>query len=162
MILEAFPLLECLVVAFFSCARLLGEKFYDSFPCLFFLVFLLQVEISSHTPVPLFRPGSVHSGSTSWLFTSIKPWWIEIMWTAILAGPTVGLVACSFMPSHLWRSYQGQTNSIVLSQALSGSPFITWVTLLGGWERTKVDEPERQKSGQQIKHTKLYSDLPQT
>ena len=28
--------------------------------------FFFKVEISSHTPVSLFRPGSVHSGSASW------------------------------------------------------------------------------------------------
>ena len=134
-----FIFLQPLVLlAFSSLARILGKcSAIHSPPAVFF-----KVEISSHTLIPLFRPGSVHSGSTSWLSTSIKPWWIETMWTAILAGHMVGLVTCSFMPHHLWRSYQGQTNSIILSQALSGSPFITRVTLQRGWEKTKVDEPE--------------------
>ena len=44
----------------------LGRTFNNSFPiCSFFVVFL-KVEISSRTLIPLFRPGSVNSGSASW------------------------------------------------------------------------------------------------
>ena len=32
----------------------------------FLLLFVFEVEISSHTLIPLFMPGSVHSGSASW------------------------------------------------------------------------------------------------
>ena len=40
-----------------------GRMFEHSFPaCTFFYI---KVEISSHTLIPLFRPGSVHSGSAS-------------------------------------------------------------------------------------------------
>ena len=48
----------------FPCIQGLGRKNFlmNRFPhsALFF-----QVEISSHTPIPLFKPGSVHSGSAS-------------------------------------------------------------------------------------------------
>ena len=38
----------------------------NSFPaCAFFFFFFLKVEISSRTLIPLFRPGSFHSGSAS-------------------------------------------------------------------------------------------------
>ena len=52
------------VVAFSPPARILGECSTNSFPtCAFFF---FKVEISSCTLIPLFRPGSVHSGSVSW------------------------------------------------------------------------------------------------
>ena len=51
-----------MVVAFSSLARILGECSTTHLPpALFF-----EVEISSHTLISLFRPGSVHSGSASW------------------------------------------------------------------------------------------------
>ena len=56
------------VVAFSSCARILGECLTIHYlPALLFLFFVLVfiVEISSRTLIPLFRPGSVHSGSAS-------------------------------------------------------------------------------------------------
>ena len=38
-----------------------------SFPaCAFLFFFFFEVEITSRTLIPLFRPGSVHSGSASW------------------------------------------------------------------------------------------------
>ena len=40
--------------------------FDDSFPAWAFLFCYVEVEISSRTLIPLFRPGSVHSGSASW------------------------------------------------------------------------------------------------
>ena len=50
-----------------------GRKIFDestpscsSFFLSFFLFFLFFVEISSCTPIPLFKPGPVHSGSVSW------------------------------------------------------------------------------------------------
>ena len=54
------------VVAFFLRARILGEcltirSSLVPFPSLFY-----RVEISSRKLIPLFRPGSVHSGSASW------------------------------------------------------------------------------------------------
>ena len=46
------------IMAFSSLARILGER--NSFPaCTFFF----KVGIISRTPIPLFTPGSVHSGS---------------------------------------------------------------------------------------------------
>ena len=56
------------VVAFFSPSRNLGEcSTTYSMPALFFFFFsfFFLVEISSHTLIPLLRPGSVHSGSVS-------------------------------------------------------------------------------------------------
>ena len=44
-------------------ARMFGE--WPFMPCLHFF-FFLEVEISSRTLIPLFMPGSVHSGSASW------------------------------------------------------------------------------------------------
>ena len=57
------------VMAFFSRARILGECSTIHFPptLLFsFFFFFFKVEISSHILIPLFRPGSVHSGTTGW------------------------------------------------------------------------------------------------
>ena len=52
--------------SFLACEDL-GERLDESFlTCTFFLLFFFWVEISLHAPVPLFRPGSVHSGSASW------------------------------------------------------------------------------------------------
>ena len=54
------------VVAFSSLARILGECSTFFLRLGFFLLFFFfKVEISSHTLIPLFRPGSVHSGSAS-------------------------------------------------------------------------------------------------
>ena len=56
-----------LVVAAFSLlAWILGGRFNNSFPTCAFYFFFFKVEISLHPPIPLFRPGSVHSGSASW------------------------------------------------------------------------------------------------
>ena len=49
----------------------LCEDFFENVPpfipclCFFFFGFVFEVEISSCTLIPLFRPGSVHSGSAS-------------------------------------------------------------------------------------------------
>ena len=50
------------VVTFFSRTRILGECSTKHSPSVFFF---FKVEISSRTLIPLFRPGSVHSGSAS-------------------------------------------------------------------------------------------------
>ena len=53
------------VVALFSLPRILGEcSTVYSPPALFF--FFFKVEISWRTVIPLFMPGSVHRGWTSW------------------------------------------------------------------------------------------------
>ena len=50
---------------FFLACEDSGTMFNNSFPsCAFFLFF--NMEISSRKLIPLFRPGSVHSGSASW------------------------------------------------------------------------------------------------
>ena len=61
------------MVAFSSLARIWGETLtIHSQPALvfvlllFFVVVFFEVEISSCTLIPLFMPGSVHSGSASW------------------------------------------------------------------------------------------------
>ena len=51
------------VVAFSSRARF-GEMSYNSVPAYAFF-FFFKVEISLRTLIPLFRPGSVYSGSVS-------------------------------------------------------------------------------------------------
>ena len=60
---------EMAVVAFSSLARTLGEcSIIHSLPALVFLLllfFFFEVEIGSHTLIPFFRPGSVHSDSSS-------------------------------------------------------------------------------------------------
>ena len=43
-----------------------GEGLTIHSPLVLFFFFFLKVEISSHSLVPLFSPGSVHSGSASW------------------------------------------------------------------------------------------------
>ena len=53
-------------LAFASLARILVRRLDHSLPtCPFFFLFSL-IEISSRTLIPLFRPGSVRSGSVSW------------------------------------------------------------------------------------------------
>ena len=42
------------------------EMFVHSFPACAFRFCFFEVEISSRTLIPLFAPGSVHSGSASW------------------------------------------------------------------------------------------------
>ena len=44
----------------------LGRMFNNSFPTWAFFFFFFKVGISSRALIPLFRPGSVHSGSASW------------------------------------------------------------------------------------------------
>ena len=61
---------EKMVVSFSSLARILGEhSTIHSLPALVFLLFFFflffEVEISLHMLIPLFLPGSVHSGSAS-------------------------------------------------------------------------------------------------
>ena len=57
--------MHIVLVAFSSLAKNMGECLtIRSPPGLFFFFFGGGVEISSRTLIPLFRPGSVHSGST--------------------------------------------------------------------------------------------------
>ena len=55
------------VVAFSSFAMILGEcsTIHSSPALFFFFFFFFEVEISLRTLIPLFTPGSVHSGSAS-------------------------------------------------------------------------------------------------
>ena len=53
--------LGMLVVAFPSLCYDLGRMFHHSFHTSFFFLFFFEVEISSHTLIPFFVPGSVHS-----------------------------------------------------------------------------------------------------
>ena len=48
---------------FFHAGEELRGMFDNSFPA---KAFFFKVEISSRTLIPLFRPGSVHSGSANW------------------------------------------------------------------------------------------------
>ena len=60
---------QVVVVAFSSLARILGECSTIYSPSALFFLFVclfVRVEISSRTWIPLFMPGSVHSGSVSW------------------------------------------------------------------------------------------------
>ena len=57
--------LVALCGGFFLACEDLGRMFDHSFPPQHFF-FFLEVEISSRTLIPLFMPGSVHSGSASW------------------------------------------------------------------------------------------------
>ena len=54
-------------MAFSSHARILREDFLVNHSKRVFVVVVVvvSVEISSHTPIPLFKPGSDHSGSVS-------------------------------------------------------------------------------------------------
>ena len=56
-----------MAMAFASLARIWGEysTIHSPHALLFFLLFFLEVGISSRTQIPLFRPGFVHSGSAS-------------------------------------------------------------------------------------------------
>ena len=59
---QAFLASFNVVVAFFSLARIFGEcSTIYCLPALFF--FFFEVEITLRTLIPLFMPGSVHSGS---------------------------------------------------------------------------------------------------
>ena len=55
-----------LVVAFSSLARFWGECSTIHSPPAFFFLFFFYVEIILSTLIPLFTPGSVHSGSAGW------------------------------------------------------------------------------------------------
>ena len=50
---------------FFLACEDFRRVFDHSPPALFLIFFYIKVEISSHTLIPLFRPGSVHSGLAS-------------------------------------------------------------------------------------------------
>ena len=54
----------CLSGGFLLACEDLGRMFDNSFPSFDFF-FFFKVEIRSRTLIPLFRPGSVHSGSAS-------------------------------------------------------------------------------------------------
>ena len=62
--------LEMVVMVWWLFPHLWGfsESVWPVIPCLgfFSLFFFFEVEISSRTLIPLFMPGSVHSGSVSW------------------------------------------------------------------------------------------------
>ena len=66
--------LEMMVIAFSSCARILGECLTIHSYLHFFSCFCFKVEISSHTLIPLFRPESVHIGLASWDDCDSVPW----------------------------------------------------------------------------------------
>ena len=85
---------------FFLAYKDFGGSFVKSVPsCTFF--FFFSMEISSPTPIPLFRPGSVHSGSVSlddcgWAFpvelqVSWFSWWVP---TLCLDSIVSGLQLC--------------------------------------------------------------------
>ena len=59
-------LLLLVVVALSSLARILGERSTIHSPTALFFPFFFKVEVRSCTLIPLFRPGSVRSGSESW------------------------------------------------------------------------------------------------
>ena len=63
-------LLKCVtddrnVVALSSLARTLGEHSTTHSPPALFVVVVVEVEINTRTLIPLFMPGSVHSGSAN-------------------------------------------------------------------------------------------------
>ena len=64
-VLAAFPMYIVVVVAFSLRARILGECSTIYSPPVLFFFFFFKVEISAYTLIPLFRPGSVHSGAAS-------------------------------------------------------------------------------------------------
>ena len=64
---ESSPEDFLVIVAFSLRARIQGECLtIHSLHALFFPFFFPKVEMSSHMLIPLFRPGSVQSGSVSW------------------------------------------------------------------------------------------------
>ena len=54
------------MVALSSLARIFGEGSKIHSPHALFLFLFFKAGISSHTPIPLFKQGSVHSSSASW------------------------------------------------------------------------------------------------
>ena len=54
------------VVAFSSLARILGECSTIHSPLALFFFSFFKLDFSSCTLIPLFMPGSVHSGSVTW------------------------------------------------------------------------------------------------
>ena len=54
------------MVAFSSHLRIWGKGSTIRSPPALFFSFFLKVKISWHTPLPFFRPGSIHSSSVSW------------------------------------------------------------------------------------------------
>ena len=101
-----------------------GNEAQQSIPCLHFF-FSLFLEISLHAPVPLFRLGSVHSGSASWnncgqvfpneLHVGSFPWLVvgshsmpgqnsQPTFTSLGQGHAYLSVTCR---QHFWQNGQG-------------------------------------------------------
>ena len=87
---ETVMMVVVVVMAFTSHTRILIKgKIVKSIPAWPFFPLLFKVEISLCTPVPLFRPRSVHSGSASWdnkgqvfpdkLTISSFPWYVPAL-----------------------------------------------------------------------------------
>ena len=71
---------------FFLTVRIFGEGSLIPHLC-FFLLLLL--EISSHTLIPLFMPGLVHSGSASWDNCGSVPLWVECELVSLIGFHTL-------------------------------------------------------------------------
>ena len=119
------------VVAFSLLVRIFGRVFNHSFPgCAFFF---FEVEISSCTLIPLFKPGSVHSGTASWddcgkMFpdkfrvSSIPDRFPHYAWTPAQSAHSnfIGsrVYACLGVTCHLhfWQNDQGLSHATVITQ----------------------------------------------
>ena len=112
-----------------------GKMFDNSFPtCVFFF---FKVEISSRILIPLFRPGSVHSGLSSWdehdgvfpdekCVSSFPDRFPYYAWTAALSAHSdfVGskVYACLGVVCHLhfWQNDRGLLHATAVTQGWNG------------------------------------------
>ena len=82
---------------FFPCLQGFWDNVRPLLPCLRFFLFLFKVEISSRTLIPLYTPGSVHSGPTSWdNMWPCAPWRVAcelVSWEVTSLGPDSGKVS---------------------------------------------------------------------
>ena len=103
----------------------------------FFSFFFFKVEVSSHTLIPLCRPGSVHSGSArwddcDWVFpdefhvSSFPDRFLHYAWTAALSAHSdfvwSKMYVCLGVTYHLhfWQNDQGLLHATVVTQGWNG------------------------------------------
>ena len=82
---------------FVTCKDLVENLTIHSPPAPFFSLFFL-VEISSCTPFLFFRPGSVHSGSASWVWGSIF-WQVACEFISLIGSHTMPEQHCQLTPT---------------------------------------------------------------
>ena len=137
-----WKLRSTILVAFYSLARIFGRMSNHSFPACtffssFFLFFFFTVEISLRTFIPLFMPGSVHSGSASWndcgqmfpdrlLVSSFSLKFPHYTWTVTYWAHSdfvgSGMYTCIGLTCHLhfWQNDRGLLHATAVTREWNG------------------------------------------